>query len=300
MAYNHDNELNEEKIALFLQESVKNVENASEVDIKAFDKIKKLIKKNVPFSRRKYVYAFLVKNAVMGFRSNRFRKDKNERFSRNQKTERNARVENTNLGTEGHRERAPRIQIDPSAATTIFIGIGHNRRVSPRDLVGLLVSVSGLEKQRIGEIRVLANYSFIQLYTEDCEKVISTLNGYEYRGKKLSVSYSKKKDDEEEFASNTVETSAENEKSNNENLEQKSYRFAEDDTIPSNVSNEGHSDNSVNLEEEKIAAEQKAFAAEQKASSSSDLENEKEIIKPFSETTDDGQVKSHFGDGAAY
>ncbi len=299
MAYNHDNEFNEEKIALFLQESVKNVENASEQDIKAFDKIKKLIKKNVPFSRRKYVYAYLVKNAAMSFRSNRFRKDKDDRFSRGKKTERNARLENTNLGTEEHRERPPRIQIDPSAATTIFIGIGHNRRVSPRDLVGLLVSVSGLEKQRVGEIRVLANYSFIQLYTEDCEKVISTLNGYEYRGKKLSVSYSKKKDDGEELVVNSSENSSTNEKSSSE-TEKKSYRFAEEETIPSNVSNEGHSDNSVNLEEEKIAAEQKAFAAEQKASSSSDLESEKEIIKPFSETTDDGQVKSHFGDGAAY
>lgn len=292
MAYNHDNELNEEKIALFLQESVKNVENASEQDIKAFDKIKKLIKKNVPFSRRKYVYAFLVKNAAMSFRSNRFRKDKDERFSRGKKTDRNVRSENINIVPEERRERPPRIQIDPSAATTIFIGIGHNRRVSPRDLVGLLVSVSGLEKQRIGEIRVLANYSFIQLYTEDCEKVISTLNGYEYRGKKLSVSYSKKKEDGDELVANSVENPSESEK--------KSYSFADEDTIPSNVSNEGHSDNSVNSEEEKIAAQQKAFAAQQRASSSSDLANEKESVKPFSETTDDGQVKSHFGDGAAY
>lgn len=299
MAYNHDNEFNEEKIALFLQESVKNVENASEQDIKAFDKIKKLIKKNVPFSRRKYVYAFLVKNAAMSFRSNRFRKDKDERFSRGKKTERNLRSENLSIVPEERRERPPRIQIDPSASTTIFIGIGHNRRVSPRDLVGLLVSVSGLEKQRIGEIRVLANYSFIQLYTEDCEKVIATLNGYEYRGKKLSVSYSKKKEDGDELVANSSENSSEIEKSSNE-TEKKSYRFADEDTIPSNVSNEGHSDNSVNLEEEKIAAEQKAFAAQQKASSSSDLANEKEIVKPFSETTDDGQVKSHFGDGAAY
>jgi len=71
----------------------------------------------------------------------------------------------------------PRVQIDESLAATIFISIGRNRRVYPRDLVGLLVSVAGLDRDRIGDIRVLANYSFVQLFKDDTDKAIAALNG---------------------------------------------------------------------------------------------------------------------------
>jgi hypothetical protein len=143
--------------------------------------------------------------------------------------------------------------------------------VFPRDLVGLLVSVAGLERERIGEIRVLANYSFIQLFTEDCEKAISALNGYDYRGRKLSVSYSRQKG-EEEAESETEESS---------------------EPV---VSNESYGVSAAASESEKIAAEQTAFAAQQTSAPV-----QEEIPQaPYSETTDDGQVKSHFGNGEAY
>ncbi len=52
-----------------------------------------------------------------------------------------------------------------------------------------------IEREHIGEIRVLDNYSFVQVITEDAEKIISTLNEFEYRGRKLAVSYSRKRDE---------------------------------------------------------------------------------------------------------
>ena len=55
--------------------------------------------------------------------------------------------------------------------------------------------MAGLDRDRIGDIRVVANYSFVQLFTEDADKAINALNGYDYRGRKLSVSYSRQKDD---------------------------------------------------------------------------------------------------------
>jgi hypothetical protein len=85
--------------------------------------------------------------------------------------------------------------IDDALATTIFVSIGKNRRVFPRDLVTLLMQTAGLEQDRIGEIRVLDNYSFVQLFSEDTDAVIAALNGHEYRGRTLSVSYSRKKEE---------------------------------------------------------------------------------------------------------
>lgn len=291
MSYGNSREefvVNENQIASFLTDAVARVESASNAEIEALKQLKKLFKKHVPFSRRSYVAALLIKNANHGFKSNRFsRTEKDGRFSRSERTERYSRSDSRQAGTEKHseerkerQERTPRVTIDPSVANTIFIGVGRSRGVFPRDLVGLLVSVAGFDRSRIGEIRVLSNYSFIQLFSEDCDKAIKALDGYEYRGRKLSVSYSRKRDEEELEAGQPGAALA------------PAVPAASDDTIPSHVTNDAHADNLENAEEAKIAAEQSAFAASMDSVPAED--------KPYSQTTDDGQVKSHFGDGAAY
>nr|WP_318715464.1 DbpA RNA binding domain-containing protein [uncultured Treponema sp.] len=278
MAYNNreSSSINEEQVAAFLADAVRRVESSSDSDIEALKTFKKLFKKNVPFSRRGYVAALLIKNAS-GFRSNRFNRDNNkkDRFANNKHEDRfNRNERTTERKTEEHTEKAPRVTIAPEAAGTIFIGVGRSRGVFPRDLVGLLVSVAGFDRSRIGEIRVLSNYSFIQLFAEDCDKAISALDGYEYRGRKLSVSYSRKKEEGE----NTAD--------------------AQDEVIPANVSNEGHADTSVNTEAAKIAAEQSAFAASMDNAPAEEPKAEPAPVpveeKTYFETTEDGQVKSHF------
>jgi hypothetical protein len=176
------------------------------------------------------------------------------------------------------RARTPRVTIDPSVAKSIFISIGRNRRVFPRDLLGLLISVAGLDRERIGEIKVLTSYSFVQLYAEDCEKTIAALNGYDYRGRKLTVGFSRKAGDED---------GVDAESSSNEN-----EPGINNDPIPENVTNTAHADESQSSEAAKIAAEQSEFAARQSSVSSGSASDEN--IKPFFETTDDGQVKSRF------
>lgn len=312
--YNNNNALNEDQISAFLKDAVSRVESASESDVQLFNTIKKLYKQNVPFSRRKYVAALLVKmmaghsrfgrdsqKSERGDRhsSDRFerRNDRSSRYDREAASERPAaargeRAERTERPARG--ERTPRVQIDPSVAATIFISIGRNRRVYPRDLVGLLVSVAGLERERIGDIRVLANYSFVQLFKDDCDKVISALNDYDYRGRKLSVSYSQKKEGDEEQRPVAAGTAA--------SAETQAPLYAEEDKIPENVSNVSYGV-SESSETSRISEAQSAFAAEQthafvetKVSSGDSSGNQAQ----YSKTTDDGQVTSHFGTGAAY
>ena len=316
MAYNRESNfiVNENQIASFLSDALKNVEESTESEIQILNQIKKLFKRNVGFSRRNYVAALLVKQALSNSRSrfgrndgknprgeDRFGRDsrfKNDRAERNSRPSRNDRDARKNEGFDEaapEREKAPRVQIDPALAGTVFIGIGRNRHVFPRDLVGLLISAAGLERERIGDIRVLANYSFIQLYKEDCEKVIEKLNGYDYRGRKLVVNLSRQKG-EDGAPSDQPEANFASAK-----------EMPADDTIPSDVSNEGHSTfGSENSETAKIASAQSEFAAKQTFDYAqqepvrSFSESKIEETKQFSETTDDGQVKSHFGSGAAY
>ena len=212
MSYNNYNrgfEIDEEKAAEFLENAVEKI--TTEEDIDTLVELAKLFKKYVPITRRKYVIAYMLKESLKHFhgfgkfgrnaRNNDRRSDRNFKndyksdYKNNYKSEYKASDAATTETEE--RPHHPRVEIDPDKATSIFISIGKNRRVYPRDLVGLIVAVGEIDRERIGDIKVLANYSFVQLYTEDCQKVIDKLNGYDYRGRKLAVSFSRQKSDSE-------------------------------------------------------------------------------------------------------
>jgi hypothetical protein len=180
---------NDEDFAALLQDAVQRVQ--SDEDPIEITRLKRFFKKNVPFSRRNYVGCYLAK--IMLEQGVRLPGQKNksgaERFSPPHK--RPQKGEGAFHAKQPHRHAI----IDESLAATIFVSIGKNRRVFPRDLVTLLMQVAGLEQDRIGEIRVLDNYSFVQLFSQDADKVIAALNGHEYRGRTLSVSYSRKKEE---------------------------------------------------------------------------------------------------------
>lgn len=214
--YNHDFEVNEEKTADFLENAVSKI--TTEEDIDTLTQLIKLFKKNVPLSRRKYVTAYMLKETLKHYHSFSKNNNRNGRNSGHNHEDRNYKNdykaqnrneksfgENEEISETEERARTPRVQIDPDKATSIFIGIGKNRRVYPRDLVGLLIAVAGIERDRIGDIKVLANYSFVQLYTEDAQTAIDKLNEYSYRGRKLAVSYSRQKSDEEGNETGVIE-----------------------------------------------------------------------------------------------
>lgn len=195
--YNRDSEIDMDSVALFLKDAVEKIKTQENPDI--LNDLKKVFKKNVPLTMRSYLAAYLIKDQMKHFHGQyRPRKDfKENKKAPRQMRERKPVITEETIQSE-ERQPRPRVQIDPSIAATIFISIGRNRRVFPRDLVGLLVGAAGLDRDRIGDIRVLANYSFVQLFAEDAEKAIAALNNYEYRGRSLSVSYSRQKDAEED------------------------------------------------------------------------------------------------------
>ena len=223
MAYvRHENELNMDQVAAFLQDAVEKVKASPD----EYEELVKVFKKNVPLMIRKYVSAYLLKQAGGAiYRFNSHKSSHGEfRHSRYEKTE----AQTSEAPSFEHHEPRARVQIDPTSAVTVFVGIGRNRRTFPRDIVGLFTNVGGVERERIGDIRVLANYSFVQLFKEDADKAIGALNGYSYRGRPLSVSYSRQRDNgEAEGTEDTIPTSVSNESSGIHD----SYSAATSDTI---------------------------------------------------------------------
>lgn len=216
MAFNREFEINEAQIAEYLQQATDKVRTSENVDLLA--DLNKLFKKNVPLTVRKYVIAYMLKEAMKHYHSfgnnRRDRNDRNERNNRREKPAKQERVVETSVETTETAEekpRHPRVEIPEDQATSIFISIGKNRRVYPRDLVGILIAIAGIDRERIGDIKVLANYSFVQLYTEDAQSAIDKLNGYDYRGRKLAVSYSRQKSEGDDAATAEVEDTVDSE-----------------------------------------------------------------------------------------
>jgi hypothetical protein len=81
-------------------------------------------------------------------------------------------------------------------STRIFISIGRNRRVFPREILGLIGAKTQISKDDIGLINILNNYSFVQVRTGVAEEIIAALNGINFRGRTLTVNHARARKDE--------------------------------------------------------------------------------------------------------
>jgi hypothetical protein len=88
----------------------------------------------------------------------------------------------------------------------LFFSVGRSRRVFPREILGLINTKTAIPREDIGAIRILDNYSFVQVRDTVAEKIIDALNGINFRGRTLTVNYAKSRKDEE---NNAVENDSE-------------------------------------------------------------------------------------------
>ncbi len=161
--------------------AVKTQENPEELN-----RYRKIFKKAVPLTMRSYVAAYLIKEAQSSDLSARtFKKDgrskpwgpsfKSAPFSRSLR---------------------PKISLPDEDSASLFIGIGRKRGVFPKDIITLLIQGAGIARDHIGDIRILDNYCFVQVMADEASLIIEKLNNSYYRGKSLTVSPSRKHDDE--------------------------------------------------------------------------------------------------------
>jgi hypothetical protein len=84
----------------------------------------------------------------------------------------------------------------------LFFSVGRSRRVFPREILGLINSKTAIPREDIGSIRILDNYSFVQVRDTVAEKIIEALNGLNFRGRPLTVNYAKSRRDDENSTEN--------------------------------------------------------------------------------------------------
>jgi hypothetical protein len=83
-------------------------------------------------------------------------------------------------------------------SSRLFVSIGRNRKVFPREIIGLLNAKARITRDDIGGIRILDNYSFVQVRNAVADAVIKALNGQNFRGRTLTVNYARTKQDDPE------------------------------------------------------------------------------------------------------
>jgi hypothetical protein len=133
--------------------------------------LRAMIRKNVPFSKRTLIAAYLLRQAA-GASSAPPRAKKSPSPQRRQSK---STAESQKNG-EG---------------TTLFVGVGKKRRVYAKDLSRHFMEVGGLTDEQILAIKVLNNYSFVTVSPEAADKAVSAVNGSDFHGKPLTCDYAR-------------------------------------------------------------------------------------------------------------
>jgi hypothetical protein len=161
----------------------------TDTDIALLHEYHKLYKKEVSLFRRSWAAAWL----FMYY-------DKRETPSQKTAENRHQTKEN-NYGkntSKKNNSEALEITLPEEESKMLFISIGKNRRLFPREVITLIMSKSSAAREDIGIIRILDNYSFVQVRETKADEIITTLTGHNFRGRTLTVNYAKPKNSDDD------------------------------------------------------------------------------------------------------
>jgi hypothetical protein len=119
-------------------------------------------------------------------------------------------------GRKEDRSDAQRYPLSDKESTRLFFSVGRSRRVFPREILGIINSKTAIPREDIGAIRILDNYSFVQVRDSVAEKIIEALNGMNFRGRALTVNYAKSNKDVESPEAGSAENISASEQDEND------------------------------------------------------------------------------------
>jgi len=191
--------MNEEKIRNRIRDLLNKIQN--EADPVLLNRCRSIFRKEVSFFHRSYMAAYLLllaegcieeKPTQDSFRSGNYSKKRKELF----RERRNKNSQNES-NTDDFRSDSPKV-LSEEESVQLFISIGRNRKVFPREILALIIAKAKVARDDIGMIRILDNYSFVQVRNPVSDTVIETLNGQKFRGRTLTVNYARTRRDGEE------------------------------------------------------------------------------------------------------
>ncbi|MDR1618064.1 MAG: DbpA RNA binding domain-containing protein [Treponema sp.] len=187
MSAQFDKEKTKKNIALIV-EQIKN-----EANPELLNQYRTLFKKEVSLFHRSYTAAYLLMLYDQGRLRGQGGNFRNRSPGFAGKGERHGRAEYGRAPEEPRTER--QYPLSDEDSRRLFISIGRNRRVFPREILGLINSTTDVAREDVGAIRILDNYSFVQVRDTVADAIIEALNGKSFRGRILSVNYAHSRKD---------------------------------------------------------------------------------------------------------
>jgi hypothetical protein len=174
----------------------------AEADPAVLNQYRSLIKKEVPFFKRSYLAAYLLMELDRrggGMRHGGTGRDgRPYRGSQAYGSRYGNGADSAEEGQKGERTAYP---LAEEESVKLFFSAGRSRKVFPREILGLIISKTLIAKEDIGAIRILDNYSFVQVRNTVAETIINSLNGNIFRGRPLTVNFARSRKDAESAAS---------------------------------------------------------------------------------------------------
>jgi hypothetical protein len=197
------NEFNEESVRSRIRSLLEELQ--TEADPQLLDRFRSIFRQEVSFFRRSYMAAYLLLLAEKGNgRPRQFGsrdRQRNDRQERNERPDRNERTDRERADRNERPERAERFErreenpLSEEESVKLFISVGRNRKIFPRDIFGLIASKADVAREDIGLMRILDNYSFIQVRNTAADKIIQALNGQNFRGRTLTVNFARSRNE---------------------------------------------------------------------------------------------------------
>ena len=73
----------------------------------------------------------------------------------------------------------------------IFIGVGRERGVRPKDLVGAITGEAGIRGTQIGSIQISKSFSIVEVSQDVASHVLESLRAGKIKGKRVQVKMDK-------------------------------------------------------------------------------------------------------------
>jgi hypothetical protein len=172
-----DNERTEKTIEIILEKI------HTEADPELLNKYRALLRKKTSFFNRSYVGAYLLMQLEEADGGRRRRGERERPAAPRSEASRESF------------KNEPNRALPEEESTRLFFSIGRNRRVFPRELLQLINAKTSVSRDDVGTIRILDNYSFVQVRTTAADGIIAALNGVSFRGRSLTVNYARGHDD---------------------------------------------------------------------------------------------------------
>jgi len=161
----------------------------SDTDISLMHEYYKLYKKEISLFKRSWAAAWLFmyydKRETPSLRSEDSSRAGNSRIT-----------ESRQKPKEKNTQDAVEINLPEEESKMLFISIGKNRRLFPREVITLIMTKTSAAREDIGVIRILDNYSFVQVRDKKADEIIASLTGHKFRGRTLTVNFAKPKNSE--------------------------------------------------------------------------------------------------------